>query len=654
MVYRFLLHRQGIDVNAGEALEGVSGYLSLDGEDQSHFNMLLAHCRFSLYKVPHLTLIKSVGKLVNQQRWSDARALISRPDFYIRDTIYEENMVGEAWRFIRSIDYMGTDQLWIQSLVSLLVVLEKTFPKKSGVLPLATLFSFLYYAHAGFYMHPLCNRDKEDDETDDNIDMDVDWPSDEVLAALKAEGCIPPSLAPPPRNGFYDRSVYGVNFWDEPSKCEESQNILRNIMQQEGISFATTDSQGRGFIHAASAQPSHMWATALLFLLRTGADPDLRDKDGKTPLHYAAACGNNKAIDLLLAAGANPCAVDANGWTVLHSAAEGSTADTLSRLMDLSANILALGAKNESPLHIAVEHSSDPRAVIRLLVDKGCRLDARDNSGFTPGYLSLMGPIESLKTCLELGQDPFTYDGSNGGRQDCGETMLASAACQLLPQDTALCLSHLPPAKATELLNKAGWMGMSVLDYLAQFDRSVSEAIGVKEEHWAVHVPTPAATRRIYLLYFFWHRVIKMLGSDEGTRREMLLRSAHQLLLLGEDHDACIMLEQHLVPESRVMEVPFVRGVECSSCCGKDAPLFKCRVCALVVFCTACRDGDAEARKGCYDAKQCRGHGFVEFPRRQWRRMEDGKVNSRGQTFSEFLAERKDECERIFQAMRNA
>lgn len=67
-------------------------------------------------------------------------------------------------------------------------------------------------------------------------------------------------------------------------------------------------------------------------------------------------------------------------------------------------------------------------------------------------------------------------------------------------------------------------------------------------------------------------------------------------------------------------------------------------MCAFVIFCAACRE-PPRPRYGYNDAKQCKGHRFIEVPGKGWNTRRDGIVNDRGQTLTEFLEELKTRYE---------
>ena len=51
-------------------------------------------------------------------------------------------------------------------------------------------------------------------------------------------------------------------------------------------------------------------------------NPNERDFDGATPLHFAASCGQTKVVEWLLQMGGANITIDRTGATPLHNAAE--------------------------------------------------------------------------------------------------------------------------------------------------------------------------------------------------------------------------------------------------------------------------------------------------------------------------------------------
>jgi ankyrin repeat protein len=153
-------------------------------------------------------------------------------------------------------------------------------------------------------------------------------------------------------------------------------------------------------------------------LLRKGANPNLQLKqpiigrhtafqgdaslgEGSTALARAAKSGDAPMIKALLDGGADPRITQKDGTTVAMIAATGrgqrsyagkdsvgtpaTDADSLAALTLLLGTALDINAANangQTALHSAAARGSD--ALVRLLIEKGARLDAKDRLGRLP------------------------------------------------------------------------------------------------------------------------------------------------------------------------------------------------------------------------------------------------------------------------------
>ena len=109
--------------------------------------------------------------------------------------------------------------------------------------------------------------------------------------------------------------------------------------------------------------------------IQSGANPKARDKNGRTPLHWAVRYNKNPAvIAVLLDAGADPKARDKYGQT---------------------------------PLHWAAEYNDNP-AVIAVLLDAGANPRARDTDGETPwDYVRDREPLKASDAYWRLNDARF-------------------------------------------------------------------------------------------------------------------------------------------------------------------------------------------------------------------------------------------------------
>lgn len=129
---------------------------------------------------------------------------------------------------------------------------------------------------------------------------------------------------------------------------------------------------------------------SIQWLLERGANPNIPNSYGHFPLHYAAAgdsccydCAQHRAMDgdvctctemisLLIKYGANPNICDAEGATPLHWAADASDDDTceaIECLLNSGANLDQADNKSRTALYRATDNEDE--VVVRLLLARG-------------------------------------------------------------------------------------------------------------------------------------------------------------------------------------------------------------------------------------------------------------------------------------------
>ena len=88
-------------------------------------------------------------------------------------------------------------------------------------------------------------------------------------------------------------------------------------------------------------------------LIAAGAKVGARNKQGKTPLHYAAGMGWTDTVNLLIAAGAKVEGRDPFGRTPLHHAAANGRAELIIALLDSGANAAARTGSGDTAFDFA-------------------------------------------------------------------------------------------------------------------------------------------------------------------------------------------------------------------------------------------------------------------------------------------------------------
>lgn len=111
-------------------------------------------------------------------------------------------------------------------------------------------------------------------------------------------------------------------------------------------------------------------------LLGEGADPNLANRFGFTPMHEAAILGNAKMLALMLEAGGDANAAFGEGETVLMTAARTGDAESVRLLLAHGAAVDALEQWHGQTalMWAAIENHAD---VVQMLIDAGADMNAR-------------------------------------------------------------------------------------------------------------------------------------------------------------------------------------------------------------------------------------------------------------------------------------
>jgi ankyrin repeat protein/tetratricopeptide (TPR) repeat protein len=149
--------------------------------------------------------------------------------------------------------------------------------------------------------------------------------------------------------------------------------------------------------------------------IHAGARVDERDKNGETPLMYAAWFNNSsEALSTLLAAGAKIDERDKNGETpLMYAAWFNENPAVMSKLFEAGAKIDDRNTSGATPLMLAAGHNGNSE-VISALLQAGAKIDDRDNESRTPlMYAAWTNPNpEVISVLLKAGANAGDRDAS--------------------------------------------------------------------------------------------------------------------------------------------------------------------------------------------------------------------------------------------------
>jgi hypothetical protein len=122
-------------------------------------------------------------------------------------------------------------------------------------------------------------------------------------------------------------------------KAVKDREVLtaKQLMDKPGSIVVNTRDRdtGEAALHIVTKRRDTPW---MGFLLQNGADPNIRDNDGNTPLILAAQTGFFEGVRLMLAGKASVNLANARGQTPLFKAVEARDAQSVRLLLDEGAD----------------------------------------------------------------------------------------------------------------------------------------------------------------------------------------------------------------------------------------------------------------------------------------------------------------------------
>ncbi len=156
-----------------------------------------------------------------------------------------------------------------------------------------------------------------------------------------------------------------------------------------GANINMRDKGGYTPLHRAAYNNEN--SDVIITLINAGTNINVQNTDGETPLHAAAL--NNKNPDVIITlinAGANINVQNKDGYTPLHRAAKNNeNPDVINTLLNAGANINVQDKNDNTPLHHAAFDNKNPD-VINTLLNVGADINARNKDGNTPLHLAAL------------------------------------------------------------------------------------------------------------------------------------------------------------------------------------------------------------------------------------------------------------------------
>lgn len=355
-----------------------------------------------------------------------------------------------------------------------------------------------------------------------------------------------------------------------------------------------------------------------------------QDEDLGTPLHVAAACGSADIVDIYLGMqnmDAILDSVDSYGDSALMLAIYNEHASIAEKLISKGADIHLLNNDQESLLEVSVD--LEEMTVFKRLLEGGVNVNTRNVFGETALHRAAKrGKLDACETLIERGANV------NAERHLTKTTPLHHAA----QRNNVDVIQSLLNAGADPLRREAS--GACIMDYVTSYQPTIDLLSKYRKDY-----QPQASEERTESLKQLFCATLRDLPSVAPTNRKGDVEAE---VILGGLSYSSFHLKRYDIARirceddtDRSADLTPLSPYECNDCWRRDVKgsFWICKQCPSTEICNECYE---KRSKGLLSRGCGVDHEFLQIAGEEWRKLEEGKVNAKGQTLWEWIAELKE------------
>ena len=224
---------------------------------------------------------------------------------------------------------------------------------------------------------------------------------------------------------------YSENKYSLIDLIKDGKTDLVKKKIQSGADVNIKDDYGSTPLFLASEKG---YTEIVKLLLEYGADVNVKDNHGETPLYLASKNGHAEIVKLLLAHGADVNVRTKHGNTPLYWASSNGHTEVVKVLLTHGADVNVKDSYGDTPLLLVSRYGYTE--MVKLLLEYGADVNAKNNNGNTAlRWASSKGHTEIVKLLLAHGADVNV-------KNNDGETPLIWASCEGLAEIVKLLLDY--------------------------------------------------------------------------------------------------------------------------------------------------------------------------------------------------------------------